>query len=75
MKIEVVFLNVTPYHSSQPGAARVNLDGQFVSGKAGFPCIRTRQMPVISKQRDSDEVAQAQVCADHAGQQSPPRTA
>lgn len=47
MKIELIFTNTTPFHSSAPGAARVTLDGNFVGERQGFPCTRTRTMPLI----------------------------
>ena len=42
MKLNVIFRTVTPYHSSQPGISRVDLNGNFISNGQGFPCIRTR---------------------------------
>lgn len=48
MKFVVLMQNVTPYHSSAPGAAYVDLSGNFVAKAPGaFPCVRTRQMPAI----------------------------
>jgi CRISPR type IV-associated protein Csf2 len=47
LDIELVFTNVTPFHSSAPGGARVTLEGQFVGERQGFPCTRTRFMPVM----------------------------
>lgn len=47
MKFNVVFRNMTPYHSAQPGVARVDLNGNFVSGARGFPCVRTRHQVIM----------------------------
>jgi CRISPR type IV-associated protein Csf2 len=47
LDIELVFTNITPFHSSAPGGARVTLEGQFVGERQGFPCTRTRFMPVM----------------------------
>lgn len=54
MKLEVILQNTTPYHSSQPGEARVTLSGEFVSGRNGFPAVLTRKMPIIAASRDRD---------------------
>ena len=55
MKIVVLMQNTTPYHSSAPGAAYVDLNGNFVSKTPGsFPCVRTRQMPVMASRGEGE---------------------
>ena len=45
-RIDVVMTNTTPYHSSQPGESRCDINGRFVQ-MGGFPCIRTMHMPFV----------------------------
>lgn len=55
MKIVVLMQNTTPYHSSTPGVAYVDLNGNFTAKAPGaFPCLRTRQMPVMASRAEGE---------------------
>lgn len=60
--LSISLTNTTPYHSSQPGDARVYLDGALTYSRArkgresDFPCIRTRHLPIIASGEDGESL-------------------